>query len=120
MNRSWITKKRRNNMKIAVSATGGSVSAQMSERFGRCAYFLIVNSDTMNFEPISNTGQSMSGGAGPEAARVIANKGAEVLLTGNVGPNAKGALEAAGIKVETGYTGEMTVKEAIEKYLQDK
>lgn len=107
-------------MKIAVSATGGSLDAQISEQFGRCAYFLIVETETMKFEPVSNPGQGMMGGAGPEAVRVIASRGgAEVVITGQVGPNAQQALDAAGTRVVTGYQSNMTVKTAVTKYMKD-
>ncbi|MCK4235162.1 NifB/NifX family molybdenum-iron cluster-binding protein [candidate division WOR-3 bacterium] len=106
-------------MKIAVSATGGSMNAKVSEAFGRCAYFLIIDSETMKFEPISNQGIGMMGGAGPEAARLISSKGAEVVLTGAVGPNAKSALDAAGIKIASGFRSDMTVKEAVEQYIKN-
>jgi predicted Fe-Mo cluster-binding NifX family protein len=105
-------------MKIAVSATGGSMSALVSEQFGRCAYFLIVDSETMKFEPVSNPATGMSGGAGPEAVRVIASKGAELALTGRVGPNAENALKAAGIRAVTGVSGAKTVRQAVEEYLK--
>ncbi|MEW6041031.1 MAG: NifB/NifX family molybdenum-iron cluster-binding protein [Elusimicrobiota bacterium] len=105
-------------MKIAVSATGGSMSALVSEQFGRCAYFLIVDSETMKFEPISNPAAGMMGGAGPEAARQIANRAADVVLTGSVGPNAESALKAAGIKIVTGLAGNITVKQAVEEYIK--
>ncbi|MEA2082077.1 MAG: NifB/NifX family molybdenum-iron cluster-binding protein [Elusimicrobiota bacterium] len=105
-------------MKIAVTATGGSMSALVSEKFGRCQYFLVVDSETMKFEPVSNSGIDMAGGAGPAAAGQIADLGAKVILTGAVGPNAQRALEASGIKVVGGFTGDQTVREAVEKYIQ--
>ena len=103
-------------MKIAVSSKGGSLHAQMDERFGRCEYFIIVDSETMRFNAVFNPSINLSGGAGPLAAKKIAEYNAEVLITGNVGVNAKQALEAAGIKVVTGASG--TVKEVVEKYLK--
>ncbi len=103
-------------MKIAVTAKGGSIHAQMDERFGRCEYFIIVDSDTMKFNALFNPGMDASGGAGPAAAKKIAQQGAEVLITGNVGVNAKQALDAAGIRIVTGYSG--TVHEVVEKYLK--
>lgn len=103
-------------MKIAVSAKGGSLTAQMDERFGRCEYFVIVDSATMRFNAVFNPSSAASGGAGPSAAREITRHGAKVLITGNVGVNARQALEAAGINVLTGAGG--TVKEVVEKYLQ--
>jgi predicted Fe-Mo cluster-binding NifX family protein len=101
-------------MKICVSATGNSLDAQVDPRFGRCSYFLVVDPETMQFEAISNEALGAMGGAGIQAAQAIANTGAEVLITGNVGPNAFQALSAAGIKIVTGISG--TVREAVEKY----
>jgi len=104
-------------MKIAVTATGGSLNAQMDERFGRCEYFVIVDSETMRFNAVFNPSAAASGGAGPSAAREISKYGADVLITGNVGVNARQALEAAGIKIVT-VAGGNTVKEVVEKYLK--
>jgi len=102
-------------MKIAVTATGGSMEAQVDPRFGRCAYFVIVDSDTLKFTAFSNPATAFAGGAGPAATREITKHDAKVLLTGSVGTNAQSALEAAGIKVVTGVSG--TVKEAVQNYL---
>lgn len=104
-------------MKIAVSAKGGSINAQVDARFGRCEYFVIVDSDTNRINVISNPGFGSSGGAGPAAAREIAKHDVEVLLTGQVGGNAQRALDAAGIKIISNSQG-ATVKEAVENYLK--
>ena len=103
-------------MKIAISATGGSLNAQVAQSFGRCEYFIIVDSDTMKFEPVSNPSTSMMGGAGPAAAKVINDKNSKVLLTGVVGPNAENVLKQYGIEVVQGTSG--TVKEAVDNYLK--
>jgi predicted Fe-Mo cluster-binding NifX family protein len=101
-------------MKICVTATSNSLDAPVDPRFGRCPYFVIVDSKTMQFEAIPNIASSATGGAGIQAAQTIANKGAGVLITGNVGPNAFQALSAAGVKIVTGALG--TVRELVEKY----
>lgn len=105
-------------MKICVSAMSGSMDARVSERFGRAPYFVIVESDDMSFVPVLNAAESMQGGAGPEAVRQAAAKGAQVVLTGELGPNAKTAIEAAGIKGITGVSGTKTVRQAVEEYLK--
>jgi predicted Fe-Mo cluster-binding NifX family protein len=101
-------------MKICVTATADSLDAQIDPRFGRCAYLIIVDSETMQFEAVPNSAAGATGGAGIQAAQTIANKGVELLITGNVGPNAFGALSAAGIEIFTGASG--TVKEVVEKF----
>jgi predicted Fe-Mo cluster-binding NifX family protein len=99
---------------MCVSAAGNNLDAQLDPRFGRCAYLVIVDSETMQFEAILNMAASATGGAGIQAAQTIANRGVKVVITGNVGPNAFGALSAAGIKIAMLTTG--TVKDAINKY----
>ena len=101
-------------MKICVTATAGSLDSQVDPRFGRCPYFVIVDSETMEFEAIPNTASGALGGAGIQAAQTVASKEVRVLITGNVGPNAFQGLSAAGIKVVTGASG--TVREVVEKY----
>jgi predicted Fe-Mo cluster-binding NifX family protein len=92
-------------MKIAVTAKGETLEAAVDPRFGRCQTFLVVESDDMSVEVVDNSGAAAGGGAGIQAAQQIAEKGAEVLLTGNCGPNAFKTLEAAGVKVVTGVDG---------------
>ena len=101
-------------MKVGISSTGEDLNANVDPRFGRCKYFLIVDTETMNFEPISNESAMASGGAGIQAAQTIAQTGIKVMITGNTGPNAFQTLSAAGIKVITGASG--TVKDIVEKY----
>ena len=101
-------------MKICVTATAASLNAQVDPRFGRCSYLLIIEPETMQFEAILNTAAGVSGGAGIQAAQIIANKGVKLLITGNVGPKAFQALSATGIEVITGAFG--SVRDAFEKF----
>ncbi len=102
-------------MKIAISSTGPDLKSDVDSRFGRCQYFIIFDTETKEFEAISNESISVSGGAGIQSAQLVKDKGAEVLLTGNVGPNAMSTLSAAKIGVAVGVSGD--VKNAIDKYL---
>jgi len=88
-------------MKIAISAAGPSLDAAVDARFGRCQYFVIVDPQTMELEALENSNVAAAGGAGISTAQMIANKGAEVVLTGNCGPNAYQTLSAAGVQVIT-------------------
>ncbi len=102
--------------KIAVTCEEASLDAKVDPRFGRAAGFLIVDPDTMEFEYIDNgSTQGMAQGAGIQAAENIANSGAKILLTGNVGPKAFQGLDAAGIKIGQNLDSG-TVRQAIEKF----
>jgi predicted Fe-Mo cluster-binding NifX family protein len=105
-------------MKIAVSATGKDLNCQIDPRFGRCQYFIFVNPETMEFEVSENEGLMAMGGAGVQAAQMVAQKGANTLITGNLGPNAASALSASGIKVHLVSGG--TVKEVTEAFKEGK
>ena len=101
-------------MKIAFSSAGRDLDSEIDPRFGRCAYFLFVDPDDMTFEAIENESMSLGGGAGIQSGQFIASKGANVVITGNVGPNASRTLNAAGLDVIVGVSG--PIREAIERY----
>lgn len=101
-------------MKIAVSATGKDLHCEIDPRFGRCQYFIFIDPETMEFEALENEGLIASGGAGVQAAQSVVQKGANAVITGNLGPNAASALSASGIKVYLVPGG--TVKEVIETF----
>ncbi len=103
--------------KICVTSAGPTLESTVDPRFGRCAYFIIVDSESLAFEAVPNDAARASGGAGVRAAQIVAGYSVEAILTGSVGPNAFPALEGAGIKILVGTSG--TVKDAIDSYSSD-
>jgi len=105
-------------MKIAISSSGQDLAAQLEPRFGRCRYFLIIETDTMSFEVFDNDNAARGGGAGIQSAQFIADKGAKALITGHCGPNAMQTLSAAGVQVYVGQSG--SVSDIVETYQNGK
>ena len=101
-------------MKVAVSSSGKDLDASIDQRFGRCAYFLIIETDDMSFEVFDNESAALGGGAGIQSAQFVISKGAGAVITGNCGPKAVQTLSAAGVDVFLSVTG--TVKAAVEMY----
>jgi predicted Fe-Mo cluster-binding NifX family protein len=103
-----------NHMKIAVTSQGKDLNAEVDPRFGRCQYFIVIDTESGSFESLDNESANLGGGAGIRTAQTLIDKNVEAVLTGNVGPNAFQTLSAAGIKIYAGISGK--VSEAVEQF----
>jgi predicted Fe-Mo cluster-binding NifX family protein len=102
--------------KLAVTSTGPTLEDLVDSRFGRAGGFVVVDLDTMDTNYVDNgSSQVLAQGAGIQAAENIVKAGAQVLLTGHVGPKAFAALQAAGVKIVQGADN-MSVGEAITRF----
>ena len=98
-------------MKVVVTSSGKGLDAPVDQRFGRCPFFVIVDTGTGEYEDAPNGSAAASGGAGIAAAQQVAAKNPEAVLTGHCGPNAFNVLKASKIGVYTGITG--SVRDAV-------
>ncbi|MCT4536317.1 NifB/NifX family molybdenum-iron cluster-binding protein [Halodesulfovibrio sp.] len=104
------------SVKLAISTNGPTLDDTVNPRFGRAPGFLIVDSQSLEFSYLDNgLSQTMSQGAGIQAAQNVAGSGAQVVLTGYVGPKAFTALEAAHVQVGQDVEN-MTVRKAVEEF----
>ncbi len=102
-------------MRIAVTSTGKDLDANTDPRFGRAAYFIIVNPETMKYEAVENSQNlNLPQGAGIQAGKTVIENKADVLVTGNCGPKAFKVLQSAGVKIFTGAQG--SVSDAVLQY----
>ncbi|MBN1695872.1 MAG: NifB/NifX family molybdenum-iron cluster-binding protein [Spirochaetales bacterium] len=101
-------------MKICITSQGDNAESQVDPRFGRCAYFIIADTETSAVEAVKNSYSSTGGGAGIQSGQLMSEKDIKAVLTGNVGPNAFQTLKAAGIDIFTGVSG--IVSDVIERY----
>jgi len=101
-------------MKIAISSTEPNPDAQVDLRFGRCRGFALVDVAEDTYDYIDNEAAALGGGAGLQAAQMIAEAGANAVITGNIGPNATSVLKAAGIKTYICNSG--TIREVLQHY----
>ena len=105
-------------MKIAISAMGSDPDSGVSQVFGRCPWFIIMDTETMEHTSEQNSAVSLGSGAGIQAAQFVVNSGAEAVITGNLGPRAMDILNAAELK---GYlSGESSVLDAVTAYKDGK
>ena len=101
-------------MKIVVTANGIGLDAPASPVFGRCPNYVFVDTESMQAETVENPARSAPGGAGIQAAQFIVERGAQAVISGNVGPNAFGVLQTANVPVYLFSGG--TVRQAVEAF----
>jgi predicted Fe-Mo cluster-binding NifX family protein len=102
-------------MKIAITSTGTSLDSGLDLRFGRAKTIIVYDVETGQFDAIDNTENvEAPQGAGIQAAERLVRLGVECLITGNCGPKAYRALQAADIRVMLVTNG--TVLNAIEEF----
>lgn len=102
-------------MKIAITSQGRDLDSQMDPRFGRASYIIVVDPDSLEFEALDNEkNKNAFKGAGIQAAAMISDADAKVLMTGFCGPNAFKTLSAAGVKVVNDQEG--TIMDAVKRF----
>lgn len=105
-------------MLIAITATENSMQADIDPRFGRAAYYMIINTATDEIIAHNNSdGINASNGAGTGAAQTLSEYGVEALYTGRVGPKAAAVLDQAKIPYHENITG--TVHQVLEQIKTD-
>jgi predicted Fe-Mo cluster-binding NifX family protein len=93
-------------MKLAITVDKPQMNSPLERRFGRCAYFLVIETETRAWESLPNPAAEASGGAGPQAAQYLAHQGVDAVLSGDYGPKAFTALDSAGIQMYSAQEGQ--------------
>jgi predicted Fe-Mo cluster-binding NifX family protein len=106
--------------KVIVSAASADINAAVDPRFGRGAYLILVDTQTLEWQSFENPGVQASGGAGIQAAQFIAKQNVEAVISGDFGPNAHEALAAANVKMYVFNNQATTVQAAIDDFKAEK
>ena len=101
-------------MKVAISATGNTLSASVDRVFGRCAWFLFVDSETMACNARENRNADAASGAGTSCAQLVLEQEVDAVISGQVGPNAYEVLKQGEVKIFIAPQ-DSSIREAIEK-----
>ena len=86
-------------MKLAFTVNTQDDNPNLERRFGRCKYFLIVDTETQSRSLLSNPGLDSAHGAGTQAAQYLVEENVGAVIGGDFGPNAYSVLEAAGVQM---------------------
>ncbi|OPZ97183.1 MAG: Dinitrogenase iron-molybdenum cofactor [Bacteroidetes bacterium ADurb.Bin408] len=86
-------------MKIAITSTGNTLNEVLDERFGRCAFFVIYDTEKKTTEFLQNPHAEADSGAGPAAVQFIAERGVSKIISGEFGFKIKSLLDSLKIQM---------------------
>jgi len=86
-------------MKVALTSTGNSLDSKLDQRFGRCSYFVIYDSETKGIEFIPNPNKDAQEGAGPASVQVVASRNVQKIISGEFGIKIKSLLDSLKIQM---------------------
>ena len=101
-------------MKIFITSQLGYNKSKMDSRFGRCRFFNIYDTELESYTILENPGYNAKGGAGIQTANFIIENNADILITGQLGPNASEIIKKSNIKVFV--SEEKSILEIIDDY----
>ena len=103
-------------MRIVVISEGESLDSEVGEDFGHSPFFLVVDSETLDYHIIENEFADSPEGAGVAVAKAITTLKPEVVITGGIGMHGLNILREAGILVS--YDEEGTVEQCIVDFVR--
>lgn len=86
-------------MKIAITSTGNSLESTIDERFGRCAYFVVYDTESKSIEFIPNPNKEAEEGAGPASVQIVASRNVSKIVSGEFGMKIKSLVDSLKIQM---------------------
>jgi len=86
-------------MKIAITSTGNTLESKLDQRFGRCGFFVIYDTETKGMEFIPNPNKEAQEGAGPASVQVVASRNVNKIISGEFGIKIKSLLDSLKIQM---------------------
>lgn len=86
-------------MKVAITSTGDSLDSKLDERFGRCSYFVVYDTESKSTEFIPNPNKEAENGAGPASVQVVASRNVSKIVSGEFGMKIKSLVDSLQIQM---------------------
>jgi len=101
-------------MKVAITSSGNSLDSKLDQRFGRCGFFIIYDTETKGMEFIPNPNKDAQEGAGPASVQLIASKGIKKVVSGEFGIKVKTLFDSLQIQLIVLKDSEKKISDIIE------
>ena len=100
-------------MIVAITSTGNSLENKLDQRFGRCGFFIIFDTETKGMEFIPNPNKDAQEGAGPASVQLVASRNVQKIISGEFGIKIKSLLDSLKIQMIVFKEPEKTIGEII-------
>lgn len=101
-------------MKVAITSNGNSLESKLDQRFGRCGYFTIYDTETKGIEFLPNPNKDAQEGAGPASVQLVASRNVQKIISGEFGIKIKSLLDSLKIQMIVLKQPEKSIKEIID------
>ena len=101
-------------MKIAVASTGNTLESIIDSSFGRCAWFVIYDTETGAMEFIPNPNKDIEEHAGQAAVELISSRQVSKIISGEFGIKIKPLLDSLNIQMIVVKDSTKTISHIIE------
>ena len=100
-------------MKVAITSTGNNLESKLDQRFGRCAFFVIYDTEKEEMEFITNPNKDAQNGAGPASVQMVASHNVHKIISGEFGIKIKSLLDSLKIQMIVLKEPEKSISEII-------
>jgi predicted Fe-Mo cluster-binding NifX family protein len=101
-------------MKVAITSNGNTLESKLDQRFGRCQYFTVYDTDTKGIEFIPNPNKDAQEGAGPASVQLVASRGVQKVISGEFGIKIKSLLDSLKIQMVILKQPEKSIQEILD------
>ncbi len=101
-------------MKVAITSSGNSLESKLDQRFGRCSFFVIYDTETKGMEFIPNQNKDAQEGAGPASVQLVASRNVNKIISGEFGIKIKSLIDSLKIQMIALKDSDKSINEVIE------
>lgn len=101
-------------MKIAITSTGNTLDSIIDSRFGRCAFFVIYDTESKSTEFVPNQNKENVEGAGPASVQFVASRGVGKVVSGEFGAKVKSLFDSLKIQLVVLSDSDKTIRSIID------
>jgi predicted Fe-Mo cluster-binding NifX family protein len=86
-------------MKVAITSTGNTLESTLDMSFGRCAYFVVYDTESLSMEYIPNPNKESEEGAGTASVQLMSSRSVNKIVSGEFGLKIKPLLDSLRIQM---------------------